>query len=129
MPKQRLLVEGSVFYIERPRSWPSEFTEDTPPELGGWNYAFSLAFICPRCLTRWAVLSFEGEEELHIQGHWCAKHRPERAHNLWNSNRPYVPGSLFPTYVIDRPLLAVLPKPLLRREFELTMKRMEMENG
>lgn len=119
--KQRLLVEGSLYEVERERSWPSEFGG------GGWQFAQSVAFVCPVCLKQWAVLHFHQDREIFVQSSYCRQHTPEERHRLWKADRPYVPGSLFPNYVIDRPLLAALPRPLLKREFELHLRRMEME--
>lgn len=123
LAKQTLLVEGQLYHVERERSWPSEF-EDSD----GWNWAHSLVYVCPRCLKQWAVLHFPEDRDIHVHGVWCQRHRPEREHNLWQADRVYVPGSLFPLYVVDRPLLRVLPTPLLKREFELHLRRMEMED-
>lgn len=119
MPKQRLLVEGAPYEIDRPRSWPSEFADDS------WMFAASVALICPRCLRMWAVLAFEGDADIRPEGAYCRRHIPR---DLWFSNRPRVPGSILTGYSWDRPLLAALPEPLLRREFELHLQRLEMDD-
>lgn len=106
MPSQTLLIEGSIFTIERARSWPSEYSDDA------YNYAHSLALICPRCLERWAVMAFEGDNDLHPQGAYCANHGDGRL--LLNFGP------------IDIPLLLALPLELLKRELLLTLKRLEI---
>lgn len=120
MPNQTLLVEGKVYSVSRPRSWPSEFGDN------GWKFAHSIALICPKCLDRWAVLAFEGDEDIRPEGAYCAKHEGKEK---WFWNRPVVAGSILPGYSYDFPLLEALPEELLKRELMLTLKRMENEDG
>lgn len=105
--------------VERARSWPAELGE-------GWSFSHSSCYICPRCLKQWAFLAFEGDEILHIQPQFCER-CPPTAGSKWFADRPVVPGSLLWGYCLDRPLLESLPPELVRREFQLTLKRMEIE--
>lgn len=104
---QTLFINGfPPFEVERWRSWKPDPDED------GWNYAHSYTLICPRCQQQWAILAFAGDEDLHIQGAYCDRHGG---------------GTLFWDWHFDRELLRVLPEPLLRREFTLTMRQMGVE--
>ena len=109
MTQQTILLDGyPPFTLERERSWPSAYADDA------YNYAQSLALVCPCCLEQWCIMAFEGDEDLHPQGAYCEKHGD---------------GRLLLAYgPIDEPLLASLPEALLRREFALTLKRLEKES-
>ena len=106
--KQSILLDNQLFELDRARSWPGD-------TFGGWNYAHSRALICPKCLSQWAILAFEGDEILHPQGAFCAAHGDGRL--------------LLEFGAIDLPLLAAMPEPLLKRELILTINRLENENG
>lgn len=101
--RQTIFVDGYPPYIvERDRSWPSSWAADA------WMWAHSMALICPRCLKQWAILHFEGDENIHPQGAFCEEHGDGRL--LLRYGSP------------DKPLLAALPPDLLRREFELAIR-------
>ncbi len=107
MSLQRILVEGRTFVLERSRSWQSPFSTDDTAR----GFAVSHALICPRCLTRWAVLHFEGDEDIYARSQYCAKHGG---------------GALMGKWSFDPELLRSLPKELLMREFSLTLKEMKL---
>ena len=109
---QTILLDGfPPTELFRERSWPSEYS----PEA--WNYANSLALICPRCLRQWAVLAFAGDLDIHPQGAYCEAHGDGRL--------------LLALGPVDWPLLSALPEALARREFYLTLQYLEkeIENG
>lgn len=102
--KQTLFLNGfPPFEVERERSWQAD-------DPSAWNYSHSLALICPKCLSQWAILAFEGDEVIHPQGAFCQQHGDGRIFLRLGA--------------IDQPLLSVLPEALLRREFHLTMKEL-----
>lgn len=116
MTLQTIFISGlPLVQIERERSWT--FDEREPR---GYQYAHSVALICPRCLTKWAVLSF-GDAEHHVQGAWCARCLPADP----GFHPGTVPGSILGGWIFDQPLLEALPEHLLRREFELHLKEYE----
>ena len=121
MSLQTLFLDGfPPFRVERPRGWQAD--EDSL----GWDFAHSKALICPICLKQWAILHFEEDREHHIEGAYCERCLPSLEDSS-RRGRVCIPGSIFGsgTYFIDRPLLAVLPEPLLRREVALTFRQME----
>ena len=122
---QTLFLDGyPPFQVASPRGWQNDPKENPL----SWDYAHSLAWICPICLKQWAVLHFEGDPETTPRAAYCAKCQPLPEIAQFRG-RVCIPGSIFGsgTYNIDLPLLEVLPEPLLRREFELTLRQMEVE--
>lgn len=108
--KQLICFEGSEWLIEREAfTWCEH--------KGGWPVT-SRAMICPWCCSIYAKLLVENHSGFSFEGVSCeACARP--------TDRHPVPGSLLDssmTSVIDWSLVNHLPEPLLRREFELTLK-------
>ena len=105
--RQRIFVPGvGVWEVSRYRSWVA-----TPPD--GYHYVHSESLVCPRCLKVWAVLHFQGDGDPKVQGAYCAEHGDGRLLSIYGP--------------LDVYLLEALPEPLLRREFELTLKYLERE--
>lgn len=112
--KQLILIDGLPAYtFLRPYSWESGF--------GGWNWGQSRALVCPTCLRVWAKLHMEGSDKFAIYGWPCQSHPTDSSQ---------VAGSIFPDssplgFTQDWGLWDNLPKPLLEREFLLTLTHME----
>ena len=86
--------------------------------------AYSHILYCPRCCKQWAALYFPDEKDCWPRGQFCADCGVV---GDWNP----IAGSLLVEEgygVIDESLLAALPIPLLRREFELTLKAYSNES-
>jgi hypothetical protein len=79
------------------------------------------AYVCPKCLKIWAVRKWTQDSAPGVFPAFC-----ENCPTGGTSPEIEVPGSLFPPFYLDPPLLEVLPLPLLEREVRLTMKRLEM---
>lgn len=109
MIRQYITMRGAFWDFLR-----QEFTEGYP--------AYSRVMFCPVCLNIWAKLTIEGQRIYTPQMVSCTACD-------WKSDLSPVPGSLIdydiPASGIDVELLYTLPKDLLEREFQLTIKAAE----
>lgn len=106
MSLQTILLEGQVWELERPRSFPGT-------EAGAYGWSRSMALICPKCLKQWCVMAFSEDTDIHPQGQFCTQHGD---------------GRLLLAYgPLDESLLSALPEALLRRELLLTLERERVE--
>jgi len=104
---------------------------DRPPYFSreeGDRWAHSEVFICPACRVLWASLHFEADPLVWPTGAFCERCEPpdEPHYRRWHP----VPGSLLQSVgwgIIDTGLLSILPEPLVRREFFLTINREGIE--
>lgn len=118
MTRQTILLGDKLYEVERERGWQND------PESLGWSWAQSRALVCPKCLSIWAVMAFEGDEYICPAGAFCDKHPPSERYQTFAGFR-VIPGSILPDYWIDLPLLAALPEELLKRELLLTLRQLE----
>jgi hypothetical protein len=85
--------------------------------FGGWP-VYSRALICPYCLRCWAQLRVTTQDYFSLEPVSCLQCNRSTELNP-------IPGSLLDSQIcngIDWGLIDVLPEPLLRREFNLTLE-------
>lgn len=112
----QLLDTTEHFVIKR-----EAFTADGYP-------VYSRCFVCPFCVRVWANIS-KGDSLAAATQDW---HRPEGVPcELCESVEHHIAGSILEYSItfngLDLDLLDALPEPLLRREFELTLKAFEQQ--
>lgn len=116
--QQTIFIDGlPPAVVQREHAWK---TSDE-----GYTSAWSHVLVCPVCLRQWAFLHLTGDTEYVISSAYCEKHTPADYH--WTDG---VPGSVLLEIgfgSIDEPLLAVLPREMLLREFRLTVNFLEKQ--
>lgn len=109
--KQTFLLEGRVLCaFPRPFSW-----EPSGPDTG-WKVVLPYAYVCPKCLSTWAIAPLTNglDQDFEILPSACPRHGA---------------GSLILSYgdrIHDPALIDFGPEPLLTREFSIALSLAEI---